>query len=85
VDSLRETGRGLYFGLFLPMKKNQNRNRRKVRAFICCLYLWEQVRRQQLFPKILGKTQSNGRENIIVAQGNAGEASNLTRRECSVV
>lgn len=79
MDSSRETGRDSYFGLLLPMRKSPNRKRRKARAFICCLYLWEQVRRKQ--PKILGKTQSNGREKIKIAQGNTGETSTLARRE----
>lgn len=77
MDSLRETGRDSYFGLFLPMKKNQNRKIKQ--GFICCLYHWEQVRRKQ--SKTLGKTQSNGREKINNAQGNAEETSTLTRRE----
>lgn len=83
MDSSRETGRDSYFGLLLPMKKSQNRKEGKQGLLYAASYLWEQVRRKQ--PKILGKTQSNGREKIKIAQGNTGETSTLARREWSLV
>lgn len=49
-----------------------------MRAFICCLYAWEQ---EGNCSNTLGKTQSNGREKINIAQGNAGETNTLTRGE----